>query len=259
MTTTRSAVDRTSPSRWEMRIVEPPSRPSRRTKCEELCRDDGVEAGGRFVEDDEPRRPVGDGEGARDLHHLATGEGQVADDLARRDAVTREDRVERRMIRAPASRRQRRPRRCGWMMRAFSATVRLGQSDSSWKTQRTPSVMGRGPTGVGCTIGRRRRLDDALVGRQHPGQHVHERRLAGAVVADEADALADVDVQVDPAQGANCPKGLLDALEPCEGRAVSTHRGRSTPIAVLGRAPGAPSARAAPHSDREGDVRAPSR
>ncbi len=26
------------------------------------------------------------------------------------------------------------------MMRAFSATVRLGQSDSSWKTQRTPAA-----------------------------------------------------------------------------------------------------------------------
>ena len=25
-----------------------------------------------------------------------------------------------------------------WMMRVFSATVRLGQSESSWNTQRTP-------------------------------------------------------------------------------------------------------------------------
>ena len=62
---------------------------------EELARDDGVEAGRRLVEDDEPCRPVGDGEGPRDLHHLALGQGQVADDVARRDAVAREDRVER--------------------------------------------------------------------------------------------------------------------------------------------------------------------
>ena len=62
---------------------------------EKLARDDSVEAGCRLIEDDEPCRPVGDGEGPRDLHHLPPGEGEVADDLARRDAVTREDRVER--------------------------------------------------------------------------------------------------------------------------------------------------------------------
>ena len=39
-----------------------------------------------------------------------------------------------------ARRRQPRPAIAGCMMRPFSATVRFGQSDSSWKTQRTPAA-----------------------------------------------------------------------------------------------------------------------
>ena len=41
-------------------------------------------------------------------------------------------------ISAPALRRQAKPERAGCMMRRFSATVRLGQSESSWNTQRIP-------------------------------------------------------------------------------------------------------------------------
>ncbi len=43
-------------------------------------------------------------------------------------------------IRAPARRRHPKPFSAGWAMRAFSATDRFGQSESSWKTQRTPAL-----------------------------------------------------------------------------------------------------------------------
>ena len=43
----------------------------------------------------------------------------------------------------PALRRQPNPRIDTWTMRAFSATVRFGQSDSSWKTGRRPSALAR--------------------------------------------------------------------------------------------------------------------
>ena len=43
--------------------------------------------------------------------------------------------------------------------------------------------------------------DLAVVGRLVAGQDPHQRRLAGAVLADQADDLARVDVEVDAAQG----------------------------------------------------------
>ena len=54
----------------------------------------GVERGGRLVEDDEMERVVGDGEGARDLDHLAPADRQVADDIGGADAVAGKDLVE---------------------------------------------------------------------------------------------------------------------------------------------------------------------
>ncbi len=65
--------------------------------------------------------------------------GEVADDVARRRCHGRER--SRRACRRSAARRgraSRSPRSAAWKTRAFSATVRLGQSDSSWNTQRMP-------------------------------------------------------------------------------------------------------------------------
>ena len=91
-----------------------------------------VERRGRLVENDEAERIVGHGEGARHLDHLALAERQVADDLAGADAVAGKDLVElggdELAGRGAASRSR---VSAGWRMRAFSATVRFGQSESS--------------------------------------------------------------------------------------------------------------------------------
>ncbi len=55
--------------------------------------------------------------------------------------------------------------------------------------------------------------DRAAVGRQRAGEHVHQRRLAGAVVADEADALAGADGEVDAVERANGAEMLFDAVQ----------------------------------------------
>ena len=45
------------------------------------------------------------------------------------------------------------------------------------------------------------RIEDLAAGRlDHAGKDLDQRRLAGAVVADQADHLAAVDAEVDPAQ-----------------------------------------------------------
>ena len=57
------------------------------------------------------------------------------------DAVAGKDRVEHRRASAPRRGAASRGRAsAGCMIRPFSATVRFGQSDSSWKTQRTPAA-----------------------------------------------------------------------------------------------------------------------
>ena len=51
--------------------------------------------------------------------------------------------------------------------------------------------------------------DRALVGGVDAGDRLHQRRLAGAVVADQADDLAGVDGEVDPVQAWTGPNRLL--------------------------------------------------
>ena len=106
---------------------------------EKLTGDMRVERGGRLVEDHQRERRIGDRKGARDLHHLAAADRKIADDLAGRDAVLRER--SRRACRGSAGRSVS-ASRClcspAWKTWAFSATVRLGQSESSWNTQRMP-------------------------------------------------------------------------------------------------------------------------
>ena len=98
----------------------------------------------------------------------------------------------------PARLRQPKPRIDGWKTRAFSATVRFGQSDSSWKTGRSPSALARAADQPRCsspaTTSRPRSGVDAAV------QDMHQRRLAGAVVADDADAFAFSDRKIDAVQ-----------------------------------------------------------
>ena len=75
-------------------------------------------------------------------------------------------------------------------------------------TRRVGGTHGIVPGLVGATDG-----DGAPVGRQRAGQHVHQRRLAGAVVADEADAFAGCDGQVHPGKRMNGAEILFDAVQ----------------------------------------------
>ena len=71
-----------------------PSATKRRTNASSWPAVCDVERGGRLVEDDEPQRIVGDGEGARHLDHLALADRQIADHVGRPDAVAGKDLVE---------------------------------------------------------------------------------------------------------------------------------------------------------------------
>ena len=47
----------------------------------------------------------------------------------------------------------------------------------------------------------------------HAGQYLDERRFAGAVVADERDHLAGMDIEIDPGQRGNRSEMLRDAAQ----------------------------------------------
>ena len=189
MTMMRLAVERISPRRCEMRMHGAAARDEAADEGEELPGDMRVERGGRLVEDDERQRRVGDREGARDLHHLPAADREVADDVARRDAVA--GKISSSLSRISRPERCRQPKPCSpaWKTRAFSATVRFGQSESSWKTQRMPWRCAPHHV-VAAVRSSPPHADRAAVGAQRPGEHMHQRRFAGAVVADEAEAFA---------------------------------------------------------------------
>ena len=90
---------------------------------------------------DEPGRLVGHGEGARDLDHLAAADREALHEIAGRDAVAGKDLVELVEDQPAGALAPAEAAKARWEMRAFSATVRLGQSESSWNTQRMPSAL----------------------------------------------------------------------------------------------------------------------
>ena len=145
MTTMRSEVSRTSPRRCEIRMQLTPPRDDAAHEGQQLAGGVGVERGGRLVEDDEVAAAASVTVKARATSTIwRLPIGRSLDDVAGADAVAGKDLVELGEDQiagaaAPAQALE----RAGWMMRAFSATVRLGQSDSSWKTQRMPRRLAR--------------------------------------------------------------------------------------------------------------------
>ena len=55
--------------------------------------------------------------------------------------------------------------------------------------------------------------DRAAVGSERAGEDVHQGRFAGAVVADEADAFARVDREIDAVKRADGAEMLFDAVQ----------------------------------------------
>ena len=66
--------------------------------------------------------------------------------------------------------------------------------------------------------------DPARARLQHAGHHLDQRRLAGAVVADEADDLVAADGEVDVAQRMHRAEIFLHALEANNGREITGRR-----------------------------------
>ena len=56
-------------------------------------------------------------------------------------------------------------------------------------------------------------LELALVGDHLRGERLHRRRLAGAVGPEQADALAERDLEVEPVDGGDRPEALDEPAE----------------------------------------------
>ena len=168
-----------------------------------------AERRGRLVEDQHQRLAA---ERLRDLDHLALRDRERVDpppQSARRDrprraapcaaaSIARRSTSTRRSLgRRPSSR--------------FSATLSWPTSGNSCETIATPSA-------CACSVPPRveqlaRDRDGAGVGRHRSGDHAHHRRLAGAVLADEADDLASAQDQMVQVEHDGRPVQLADTGE----------------------------------------------
>ena len=91
----------------------------------------------------------------------------------------------------------------------MSATDRTGTSMKCWWTMLMPrSIASDGPWIVATPPVEQ---DLALVRRRQPVQDVHQRRLAGAVLAQQRVDLAGTDLEVDPVVGHDARIALRDA------------------------------------------------
>jgi hypothetical protein len=68
-------------------------------------------------------------------------------------------------------------------------------------------------------------------GPQHARDDLDQRRLAGAVVADQADDLVGADLEVDVAERDHVAERHLDALHPDRMRVAALCHGLDSPIA----------------------------
>ena len=165
-----------------------------RDELEHLLGLGDAERGGRLVEDDEPRVPH-DGAGDRDRLALAAGErgDRLPDGANRRDGETLH-----RLCRA---------RLHLGLLEPLEEVVRLAAEvhvldDVEVVAEREVLVHDLDPElgGVLRPVDRNRRAveeDLAAVGRVDPGDTLDQRRLAGAVVADERHHLACPHLEVD--------------------------------------------------------------
>ena len=93
----------------------------------------------------------------------------------------------------------------------FSAIVRPSTTSSSWYIVAMPSSMRRLGRGDLDRLAEPRDL--ALVGAMDAREHLDQRRLARAVLAEDAVHLAGQNVQVDSAQRVDAGEGLRHASD----------------------------------------------
>ena len=170
------------------------------------------------------QRVVGDGEGARDLDHLALADGQVANDILRADAVAGEDPVQTGADQvsglagsAPA------------VQGGMADTGVLGDAKVGAQRQFLKhAAHTQGAGGLDRPGGLRRPVngDKAGVGRVRPGQNAHQSRLAGPVMADKPDTFAGANQKVHPVEGADGAIAFPDAVQPCNAARGISHDGQ---------------------------------
>ncbi len=101
--------------------------------------------------------------------------------------------------------------RGAWPMKMFSATVRSGNSSSSWCTTAMPFAAGgaRRREGHACAV----HPHLAAVGAMHAAHDLDQSRFAGAVLAQQRMHFAGAHVERDVLQHADAREGFGDAAE----------------------------------------------
>ena len=174
----------------------------------------GREARRRLVHDDDARV---ERQRLGDLEQLALGEREVGDQIVDLE-VDVEAPQQRRddALRRPAVDELQRTRRQRLAPdQHIGADVEIVEevqflvNEGDARTQR----FGDGERGMRGAVD----LDRALVGLDHAAQDLHQRRLAGAVLADQRENLAALHAQADTRKGADAGIGLADVDQPEEG------------------------------------------
>ena len=175
---------------------------------------------GRLVEDQEPRVAA---QRLGDLDHLPARQGQVASPAPSGFTSSQPTRASSSSARRRWARRSIRPkRRGGSAMQMLSATERSGISDSSWKMQTMPAALAAGGSAKRTSLPVE--AHGALVRLHHAGDDLDQRRLAGAVLAQDGVDRALAAGEVDALQRPHAAIALADAGELEEGRCDVGHR-----------------------------------
>ena len=253
----RSATSKTSGMLWLISTTARPVLAHALDLVEHVARLDDAERGGRLVHEDDLARP---GDRAADRDALALAAGHVGD--GRAVSWIRTPRSRERLVAAAPHLRlveEAEPaQRAGAQQLAAEEHVRrrvdLGR-------QREVLVDGLDPElarllrRVRSSTGRPSKRISPPSGGWTPGERLDERRLAGAVVADERDDLARVDGEVRAAQRLHVAEALDDPAR-LEQRLVVAHQ---VPLPAAGsggrqRMPSTPSVSCVPGGVRDSTV-----
>src|ERR1700722_13581053 len=179
--------------------------------CQQLCGRMRIQRGGRFVKNDEARSRVRDRESACNLDHLPSADGQVLNQIAWTHAVSRKNLVELIENEPPCPAPPAKAIDCRmkdarvfrdsqvWTERQFLKDAAQAERLCS---RRSPVKLLRPSDDETATI----RCDAAV-------EDVHQRRLARAIMADDANTLAGAERKIGAVQSPDSAIGLFDANE----------------------------------------------